>query len=180
MVHQPVEVLVPFTWLVMRSVTYSVPAAPLLRPSEVASDEAPQGARVEAPDDANPSVAPTGTPSVVAISTPSRVLEIRFTTTYCPSRRELFTKLTFRILSPRKPRMAFSPESTNRSTYWLSTCGLPVGTIRVAVSMTGKAPAKYVFTSSDGGRNWVRHGSWRVETSPTNRSDPTHSRFGHL
>lgn len=32
-----------------------------------------------------------------------------------------------------------------------------VGTIRVAVSMTGNAPAKYVFTSSDGGRNWVRH-----------------------
>lgn len=31
------------------------------------------------------------------------------------------------------------------------------GTIRVAVSKTGNAPAKYVFTSSDGGRKWVRH-----------------------
>lgn len=31
------------------------------------------------------------------------------------------------------------------------------GTIQVAVSKTGQAPAKYVFTSSDGGRKWVRH-----------------------
>jgi hypothetical protein len=31
------------------------------------------------------------------------------------------------------------------------------GTLRVAVSETGNAPAKYVFTSSDGGRKWVRH-----------------------
>jgi len=31
------------------------------------------------------------------------------------------------------------------------------GTIRVAVSKTGNAPAKYVFTSGDGGRKWVRH-----------------------
>lgn len=31
------------------------------------------------------------------------------------------------------------------------------GTIWVAVSKTGKGPEKYVFTSSDGGRKWVRH-----------------------
>jgi len=31
------------------------------------------------------------------------------------------------------------------------------GAIRVAVSKTGNAPAKSVFTSSDGGRKWVRH-----------------------
>lgn len=31
------------------------------------------------------------------------------------------------------------------------------GTIQVAVSSTGKAPAQYVFSSSDGGRRWVRH-----------------------
>lgn len=32
-----------------------------------------------------------------------------------------------------------------------------MGTVQVAVSKTGKVPAKYVFTSSDGGRKWVRH-----------------------
>jgi hypothetical protein len=31
------------------------------------------------------------------------------------------------------------------------------GTIRVAVSKTGNAPATYVFTSRDGGGRWVRH-----------------------
>ena len=39
----------------------------------------------------------------------------------------------------------------------LSTFSAATGTIQVAVSKTGNAPAKYVFTSSDGGRKWVRH-----------------------
>jgi hypothetical protein len=46
----------------------------------------------------------------VAASTPSRVLESRFTSTYCPSSRELFTKPTTRMFSPLAPRKAFSSE----------------------------------------------------------------------
>jgi hypothetical protein len=34
---------------------------------------------------------------------------------------------------------------------------LATGTIRIAVSKTGNAPAQYMFTSNDGGRTWVRH-----------------------
>ena len=37
-----------------------------------------------------------------------------------------------------------------------STTSAP-GIIRVSVSKSGNAPAKYVFTSTDGGRTWVRH-----------------------
>ena len=33
----------------------------------------------------------------------------------------------------------------------------PAGTIRIAVSKSGEAPARYVFTSMDSGREWVRH-----------------------
>ena len=131
-VHQPVEAFVPFTWLVMRSVTYSVPAAPLLRPSEVASAEAPHGGIAEAPDDANPIVAPTGTPSVIAISAPSRVLESRFTSTYCPQSRDLFTQLPVRILSLRAPRTAFS----SKSTYGLRTSSWSARRITIHCSMT--------------------------------------------
>lgn len=54
--------------------------------------------------------------------------------------------------------LAFSSiVSVTHSVRSASTPG--VGTIRVAVSITGNAPAKYVFTSSDGGRNWVRRSS---------------------
>src|SRR5665213_3395807 len=106
-VHQPVEAFVPFTTFSRRSVTYVVPAAPLLRPTVTPSDVVPQGLRVEAPDEVNPSVTPTGTPSVIAISTPIRVLESRFTSTHCPHSRDLFTQLLYVLLAA----------STTSSTY---------------------------------------------------------------
>lgn len=41
--------------------------------------------------------------------------------------------------------------------YFPSANANLAGTLQVAVSKTGNAPAMYVFTSSDGGRKWVRH-----------------------
>jgi hypothetical protein len=88
-VHRPVDAFVPFTWLVMRSVTYVVPAAALLRPTEGMSAVAPHGASVAAPDDANSSEALTGTASIVATIAPSRVLQSRITLANVLSARKL-------------------------------------------------------------------------------------------
>jgi hypothetical protein len=73
----------------MRSVTYVVPAAALLRPTEGMSAVELHGASVAAPDDANSSEALTGTASIVATITPSGVLQSRITLANVLSARNL-------------------------------------------------------------------------------------------
>jgi hypothetical protein len=96
------------------------------------SELMPQGLRVEAPDGANPRVALTGTLSAVATSTPSRVLESRFTSTYCSYSRDLFTQQTVFILSPQAPRKVFSSEGT----YGIKTSSWSARPITIHYSMT--------------------------------------------